>query len=72
MSSRSRPPDDRRARRPVRGGRRGSVAAARARAAAAAGRGGDAHVHPRQRLAAGDAWRLLVVGAVGYGGFKGV
>ncbi|MFK4187666.1 AI-2E family transporter [Streptomyces sparsogenes] len=69
MSSRSRPPDGRRARRPVRGGRRGSVAAARARAVAA-GRGGDELVHPGLRLAAGYAWRLLVVGAVVYVAFK--
>ncbi|GAA2337149.1 hypothetical protein GCM10010246_21930 [Streptomyces cuspidosporus] len=54
----------------MRGGRRGSVAAARARAAAAAARAGDELVHPGLRLAAGYAWRLLVVGAVVYVAFK--
>ncbi|MFD8868349.1 AI-2E family transporter [Streptomyces sp. NPDC059590] len=77
MSSTSRPPDGRRARRVVRGSRPGGTtpgAVARARAAApdrrAAGQGGGERVHPALRLAAGYAWRLLVVGALVYAAFK--
>jgi putative heme transporter len=77
VSSTSRPPNGRRARRVVRGGRpghRAPGAVARARAVAqvhaAAGRGTDSLVHPGLRLAAAYAWRLLVVGALVYAAFK--